>query len=66
MGFIMNKKTSIPSEQTRKHLVTNLKKSRLDLVEFGFELEELLTTIEKKIRQQKLTRLEQNKYKLSL
>lgn len=65
MEFIMNKKTSIPSEQTRKYLITNLKKSRLDLVEFGFELEELLTSIEKEIREQKLIRLERNKYKLS-
>ena len=66
MGFIMNNKRSIPNQQTRKYLITNLKKSRLDLQEFGLELEELLASLEKQVRKQKLKRLEQNKYNLSV
>ena len=64
MGFIMSKKKSIPNQQTRKRLVTNLRKSRLDLQEFGFELEELLASLEKEVREQKLKRLEQIKHNL--
>jgi hypothetical protein len=64
MGFIMSNKTSIPNQETRKRLVTNLRKSRLDLQEFGFELEELLASLEKEVREQKLKRLEQNKHNL--
>jgi hypothetical protein len=64
MEFIMNNKTSIPDQQTRKRLIINLKKSRLDLQEFGLELEELLATLEKDVREQKLKRLEQNKSNL--
>ena len=64
MGFIMINRTSIPNQETRKRLVTNLRKSRLDLQEFGFELEELLASLEKEVREQKLKRLEQNKQNL--
>jgi hypothetical protein len=60
----MSNKTSIPNQETRKRLVTNLRKSRLDLQEFGFELEELLASLEKEVREQKLKRLEQNKHNL--
>ena len=60
----MSKKKSIPNQQTRKRLVTNLRKSRLDLQEFGFELEELLASLEKEVREQKLKRLEQIKHNL--
>jgi hypothetical protein len=62
----MIEKTSIPNEETRKNLVTNLRKNRLDLQEFGFQLEEVLAILEKELREQRLKRLEKNKQNLSI
>lgn len=55
----MTEEACIPDEATRKRLLANLRKTRLDLQEFGFQLEELLAQIEKDIRQQKMKRFEE-------
>ncbi|KOR34250.1 MULTISPECIES: hypothetical protein [Planktothricoides] len=60
----MSEKKSIPNEETRKRLVSNLRKNRVELQEFGFQLEELLAQMEKEVREQKLKRLEMTKQNL--
>jgi len=62
----MSEKKSIPNEETRKKLVSNLRKNRVQLQEFGFQLEELLAQMEKEVREQKLKRLETTKQNLLL
>lgn len=62
----MSEKKSIPNEETRKRLVSNLRKNRVELQEFGFQLEELLAQMEKEVREQKLKRLEKTKQNLLL
>lgn len=64
MEFMMNEKPFIPNQETRKKLVSNLRQTRLDLQDFGLQLEELLAGIEKEIREQKAKRLEQYKQNL--
>ncbi len=56
----MNQQSFIPNSETRKRLVTNLRHTRLDLQNFGLQLEELLASVEKEIREQKLKRLQKN------
>lgn len=63
---LMSEKKSIPNEETRKRLVSNLRKNRVELQEFGFQLEELLAQMEKEVREQKLKRLEKTKQNLLL
>lgn len=58
---MMNKKSFIPNKETRKRLVNNLRQTRLELQDFGLQLEELLAGIEKDIREQKLKRLEKSR-----
>lgn len=62
----MSAEKSIPNEETRKKLVSNLRKNRVELQEFGFQLEELLAQMEKEVREQKLKRLETTKQNLLL
>ena len=57
----MSKKSFIPNKETRKRLVNNLRQTRLELQDFGLQLEELLAGIEKEIREQKLKRLEKSR-----
>ncbi len=57
----MSKKSFIPNLETRKRLVNNLRQTRLELQDFGLQLEELLAGIEKEIREQKLKRLEKSR-----
>ncbi len=59
------KEYSIPNQETRKRLVTNLRKTRLELQDFGLQLEELLAVIEGEIRENKLKRLNKNKQNLT-
>lgn len=46
----MNKKSFIPNQETRKRVVNNLGQTRLELQDFGLQLEELLAEIERDIR----------------
>lgn len=53
----MNQKSFIPNIEKRKHLINNLRQSRLQLQEFGLDLDELLAGIEKEIREKKREKL---------
>jgi hypothetical protein len=57
----MNQLQEIPNETTRNRLLVNLRQTRLDLQEFGLQLEEILAHLDKDIRQQKIQRLNQKK-----
>ncbi len=46
----MTEVPQIPNEETRKRLSTNLRRSILELQEFGLQLEEILASLEKHIR----------------
>ncbi len=58
------KEYSMPNQETRKRPITNLRQTRLELQDFGLQLEELLAGIEREIREQKLKRLAKNKRNL--
>lgn len=60
----MTKQARIPDEETRKRLLANLRQTRINLQEFGLQLEELLAQIEQDIREKKLKRLEKVKQNL--
>jgi hypothetical protein len=60
----MTEELQIPNKETRQRLIANLRKTRLNLQEFGLELEELIAGIEKDIREQRLKRLEKVKTSL--
>ena len=57
----MNNEPRIPDEETRKRLSINLRKARLDLEEFGLQLEEIEAGLDKHIREQKMKRLEKSR-----
>jgi hypothetical protein len=57
----MTEQPRIPDEATRKRLLDNLRQSRLDLQEFGLQLEEVLAGLEKHIREQKFKRIERTR-----
>ncbi|MFB2968960.1 hypothetical protein ACE1CD_08305 [Aerosakkonema sp. BLCC-F183] len=64
----MTEEPRIPDEETRKRLSKNLRKSILELQEFGLQLEEIEAGLEKHIREQKRNRLEkvrQNMHEIS-
>lgn len=60
----MNQKSFIPNIEKRRNLINNLRQSRLQLQEFGLDLDELLAGIEKEIREKKRNRLAKNKSSL--
>lgn len=57
----MNNEPRIPDEETRKRLSINLRKARLDLEEFGLQLDEIEAGLDKHIREQKMKRLEKSR-----
>lgn len=57
----MNNEPRIPDEETRKRLSMNLRKARLDLEEFGLQLDEIEAGLDKHIREQKMKRLEKSR-----
>lgn len=48
--FIMTEQYPILDEKTRKRHLKNLRQTRLELQEFGLELEEIIALLEKDIR----------------
>lgn len=60
----MNNEPRIPDEETRKRLSINLRKARLDLEEFGLQLDEIEAGLDKHIREQKMKRLEKSRQSL--
>ena len=60
----MTEQPRIPDEETRKRLSANLRQSRLDLQEFGLQLNEILAGLDKHIREQKRKRIERSRINL--
>lgn len=61
----MTEQPQIPDKETRKRLIKNLRQTRLELQEFGIELEEIIALLEKDIREQRLKRIQKSKKNLS-
>lgn len=60
----MTNQPRIPDAETRARLLSSLRQTRLELEEFGLQLEEVIAGLEKHIREQKLQRIEKAKQKL--
>ncbi|OKH36659.1 hypothetical protein NIES2119_16670 [[Phormidium ambiguum] IAM M-71] len=60
----MTNQPRIPDPETRARLLRSLRQTRLELEEFGLQLEEVIAGLEKQIREQKLQRIEKAKQKL--
>ncbi|MFB2937568.1 hypothetical protein ACE1B6_20155 [Aerosakkonemataceae cyanobacterium BLCC-F154] len=60
----MTNQPRIPNPETRARLLSSLRQTRLELEEFGLQLEEVIAGLEKQIREQKLRRIEKAKQKL--
>lgn len=60
----MTNQARIPDPETRARLLSSLRQTRLELEEFGLQLEEIIAGLEKDIREQKLQRIEKAKQKL--
>ncbi|WP_413265531.1 hypothetical protein [Floridanema flaviceps] len=60
----MTNQPRIPDPETRARLLNSLRQTRLELEEFGLQLEEVIAGLEKHIREQKLRRIEKAKQKL--
>jgi hypothetical protein len=50
----------MPDPSLDQRLLTNLRRSRLELEESGLQLEEVLAKLDREIRQQRLIRLQQS------
>jgi len=61
----MTEQPRIPDEETRKRLCANLRKARLDLQEFGLQLEEVEALLDQQIREQKRKRIERSRQNLN-
>lgn len=64
MESVMNNQPRIPDPETRARLLNSLRQTRLELEEFGLQLEEVIAGLEKDIREQKLQKIEKTKQKL--
>lgn len=60
---MINNLPPIPNQETRNRLLNNLRRTHLELEEFGLELDKIISTLEQKKQEQKLNRVRQ---KLSL
>ncbi|AFZ15372.1 hypothetical protein Cri9333_4592 [Crinalium epipsammum PCC 9333] len=61
----MTEQPRIPDEETRKRLSANLRKARLDLQEFGLQLEEVEALLDQQIREQKRKRIQTQRQNLN-
>lgn len=57
----MSEQPRIPDEETRKRLSANLRQTRLDLQEFGLQLDEVEALLNRDIREQKMKRLQKRR-----
>lgn len=64
MEPVMTNQPRIPDTETRARLLSSLRQTRLELEEFGLQLEEVIAGLEKQIREQKLQQIEKAKQKL--
>lgn len=56
----MTEQKQIPDPETRTRLLANLRRTRLELEEFGLQLEEITTSIERDIQQKRLKRIQRS------
>ncbi len=61
----MTEQPRIPDEETRKRLSANLRQARLDLQEFGLQLEEVEALLDQQIREQKRKRIQTQRQNLN-
>ena len=61
----MTNQPRIPDEETRKRLSANLRQARLDLQEFGLQLEEVEALLDQQIREQKRKRIQTQRQNLN-
>jgi len=62
----MTKQPRIPESETSKSLLTNLRRSRLELDEINLQLTEISARLELELREQKMKRIQQTLANLSL
>jgi hypothetical protein len=55
----MNKLPHIPNQETRNRLLNNLRRTNLELEEFGLKLDKIMTILEQEKQQNKLHRVRQ-------
>lgn len=60
-GTCLTNQPRIPDPETRARLLSSLRQTRLQLEEFGLQLEEIIAGLEKHIREQKLQRIANTK-----
>jgi hypothetical protein len=61
----MTQKQTIPNLTKRTQMLKNLRQTRLEMEEFGLQLEEILAGLEKDIRFQKRQKLERSHQNLA-
>lgn len=61
----MTQKQTIPNLTKRTQMLKNLRQTRLEMEEFGLQLEEILAGLEKDIRFQKRQKLERSHQNLT-
>ncbi|MGK7943027.1 MAG: hypothetical protein AB4058_00980 [Microcystaceae cyanobacterium] len=53
----MNQPSHTPNAETSQRLLTNLRRTRLEMKEFNLELEEMIAQLDQELCQQKLKRV---------
>jgi phage shock protein A len=53
----MDKQPRIPDTETSKRLLTNLRRTRLEMEEFNLQLDQIIARFEQELSQQKLQRV---------
>jgi len=56
---MMNNIPPIPNQETRNRLLNNLRRTNLELEEFGLELDKIMMILEQEKQQNKLNRVKQ-------
>jgi hypothetical protein len=60
----MDKQFRIPDPETSKRLLTNLRRTRLEMEEFNLQLDEIIARFEQELSQQKLQRIRRSQANL--
>ncbi len=56
---MMSNLPPIPNQETRNYLLNNLRRTNLELEEFGLELDKIMAILEQEKQQNKLNRVRQ-------
>lgn len=59
VATIMSNLPPIPNQETRNRLLNNLRRTNLELEEFGLELDKIMAILEQEKQQNKLNRVRQ-------